>query len=197
MEPLAQGILDFWCGSLDEHGDAPQAKKDQWFRKDDSFDAQVSRRYKAYLETAFMGAQDRWLETPGGAAAAIILVDQFPRNIYRGQAKAFGFDAKALGLCLLALSKGQHLKAPATYGYFIVMPTMHSETLRYQDEGIKAFTELVDLHQGSAKETLKSALGYAQAHREIIARFGRFPHRNALLGRENTSEEERYTAAEF
>ena len=189
LEPLAKSILDFWCGDLDEGGSASPEKKLRWFKKDPEFDDSIKRLYSSYLETAFMGAYDRWTETLGGTAAAIILMDQFPRNIYRGSPKSWQWDKKAIALSLMAIDKGDHLKAPASWAYFIMMPTMHSESLDFQEIGVRGFTTLAEQHKGEAKTTFENALGYAISHRDIVARFGRFPHRNDILGRESTTEE--------
>lgn len=190
IEPLAKSILDFWVGEIDDAGLASPEKRQRWFKKDPEFDMSVKRIYGSYLETAFMGAFDRWTTTTAGTTAVIILMDQFPRNIYRDLPKAFHWDKKALSLALKAIDERQHLKASVTYANFMLLPTMHSEELAVQELGVNAYKEILT-HQTSdaAKEMVQASLDYAIRHLEIIKKYGRFPHRNQILGRESTDEE--------
>ena len=189
MEPLAESILDFWFGKLDDDGLAAESKKSCWFKKDASFDASIKRRFESYLETALMGAYDRWTSSAGGTTALIIMLDQFPRNIYRGSGKSFHWDKKALAISTKAIDDGLISELPASWAYFVLMPTMHSEDLAMQDLCVKMMESLGASHKEGAKKMFEVALDYAIQHRDIIARFGRFPHRNELLARESTKEE--------
>lgn len=190
-EVIAQGILNFWFGPLDAHG-MPE-KKDKvstWWKKDPEFDKSIQNMYGNLMEMAPMGAYDRWSLTPEGRVALIILLDQFPRNLFRNKARAFYTDAKAQVQTREAIIKGEHRTLPLSYAYFVLMPLMHAEDLELQDLGLQGFKELVDRAESDeAKKTMQGALDYMQQHRDIIAEFGRFPHRNEPLGREATKEE--------
>ena len=189
LEPLAQGILDFWFGPMLVGRMQDIAKQQQWFKADAVFDKSLSRRYQEYLDPGFMGALDRWTHQDHGLVALIVLLDQFPRNIFRGTARAFAYDKKALSLAVLALEQDRYLRLPAVMAYFSLMPTMHSEQLEVQNLGIAAFTKLLAVTESAQRDLIEKALTYAEAHRAIIARFGRFPHRSLLLDRESTAEE--------
>lgn len=166
----AQAILDFWFGEL---------TPSQWFARDDAVDAMVAERFGALAARVATGGTPHWAESPGGLLAAVIALDQFPRNLYRDDPRAYANDAQAVGLADLALRRGmdEGLGAPARQ--FLYMPFMHSEDPDDQ-------ARCVDLFAGLGDET---ALHFARRHKEIIDRFGRFPHRNAVLGRESTPEE--------
>lgn len=189
MDYLAEDILNFWIGELNAEGMAAPAKQKLWFGKDSDFDKRIEKRFGNFLEPAGMGAFDRWAESAEGRVAEIILLDQFPRNIFRGGPRSFYYDQKAQHLCMEGLRKEEHLKLPATYAYFLLMPTMHAEDLKTQDIGVQTFKLLRERYSGSAKAMLENALDYAEKHRAIIQRFGRFPHRNEILGRKSSDEE--------
>lgn len=163
-------ILRFWFDEI---------KPTQWFKKDPNFDHTIQTRFSGLYEEAVSNRLDFWDQTPEGALALIILLDQFPRNMFRGAPEAFASDEKALLISKIAISKGIDLKLPAAQRRFIYMPFMHSERLEDQDTGIQLFQNLGDI----------ASIDYAVAHRNIIARFGRFPHRNDILGRTSTNEE--------
>lgn len=153
-----------------------------WFRSDPALDAEIRERFGALVTAAAAGELDDWLETPEGALALVILLDQFPRNIYRGTPAAFAADAKARAVADRALARGHdHQLAPARR-MFLYLPFEHSEQLADQERSLALFTALGDAE----------LLDYAVRHREIIARFGRFPHRNAVLGRPSTIEEQAF-----
>lgn len=189
LEPLAQDILKFWFGTLDKTGAVMPEKSKRWFQKDVAFDQDIARRFDEYLMPGVWGAFDRWLENDLGRVALIVLLDQFPRNIYRGQPKSFYFDQKALHLSRDCIQSKQFLKLATPYAYFTLMPTMHSELLEAQELGIESFKELLAVTDEGQKALISAALDYAIRHRDIVARFGRFPHRNEILGRESTAEE--------
>jgi uncharacterized protein (DUF924 family) len=169
MSDLA-AIWDFWFAP--EHA----AK---WFEKDADFDNEIRARFGKLHEAAVLGALDHWPVTAHGAFALIFLLDQVPRNIFRNDARAFATDAKALTVAELAVSRGFDRGFVYEVQQFFYMPFEHAEDLAAQQRCIELFTPC-------AKD---EGLKYAIAHRDIIARFGRFPHRNAALGRESTAEE--------
>ncbi len=173
-QPVApRDVLDFWFA----------AGKEKLFAKDDAFDAEITKRFKAAHEAARDGAYDGWAESAEGMLALIILLDQFPRNMYRGLPEMFAADPKAAALTRLALERKVDGEVPQAARPFIYMPLMHSEELSDQELCVKLF---------QADPALEDNVPYAVDHRDIVARFGRFPHRNAVLGRATTGEEQQF-----
>lgn len=168
-------VIDFWLA----------AGESRWFTRDPAFDGQLSVRFKAALAEARDGAFDHWAETPEGMLALIILLDQFSRNIHRGSPLAFAADKKALALAKRAIARGDHLHFPATLARWIIMPFEHAEDLDTQMRCIALF----------AARDPGDMTHWAKIHLDIIARFGRFPHRNAILGRKSTPDELAFLAA--
>ena len=173
----AQEVLDFWFG----HEGAVRA---EWFRKDDAFDAEILRRFGALIDEAVAGGLADWQGQPASALARIVLLDQFTRNTRRNTASAFAGDALALAAAQAMVSSGQDLALPPVQRTFIYLPFEHAEDRAAQDESMRLFTALAD-----ADPQFRDNLDYARRHKEIIERFGRFPHRNAALGRESTADE--------
>ena len=157
-----------------------EAGPDKWYKKDEAFDALFRHRLKAGHWDAAARRHDDWMETPEGALALMILLDQYPRNSFRGSAHQFATDPLALAFAKAAIARGYLSAFAPDLRQFLVMPLMHSEVLEDQD----ALLPLC----GDMPETLK----YAHVHRDIIVRFGRFPHRNACLGRTTTAEEQAF-----
>ena len=179
----AQEVLDFWFGRDGEpgYGDARAV----WFQKDEAFDGEVSQKFGGLHAAASHGMLDHfWKGSALRNLALVITLDQFSRQLYRDRAKAFAQDAHALAVARYAIDQGYDKEALPTQRLFWYLPFEHSENLEDQDHCIELFKPL-----GNAKWTR-----YAEEHRAVIARFGRFPHRNAALGRENTPEEETYLA---
>ncbi len=166
-------ILKFW---FDEAGPT------RWYQKSDAFDAEIRLRFE---ETAMTLAANTkpWTETPDDMLALIIALDQFPRNMYRGTKAAFTWDATALKTATQMTDKGWDLKIDQSRRAFIYMPFMHGETMEAQNECVRLCDSRLDTN---------SNLHHAKEHRKVIKRFGRFPHRNEILGRENTAEEIRF-----
>jgi len=163
-----EDVLTFWF--------APE-RRSQWYVKDDDFDAEIRRRFLATYEAAYLGQLDEWRKTPQSFLSLIIVLDQFPRNMFRGSARAFAADARAASLTKEGIEKGVDRTFSGAQRDFFYMPLMHSESLSDQEL-------LIKLGFGSNR--------YAREHHEIIARFGRFPHRNEALGRQSTAEEASY-----
>jgi uncharacterized protein (DUF924 family) len=185
MKP--QDILDFWFAG-DREGFQPR-----WFQRDEAFDAAIRDRFGAWLPAARQGACDAWAATPEGALALCILLDQFPRNLHRGSAEAFAGDTHARAIARAAVLRDRHdLALSATERSFLYLPFEHSEAMADQDLSVALFEGLRDhpLHRAP-----DGTIDYAWRHRAVIARHGRFPHRNAALGRENTLEEAAWLAA--
>jgi uncharacterized protein (DUF924 family) len=181
-----QAVLDFWFGAPGTDGcDEPRPI---WFKSTPAFDAELGERFGALHERAASGALDDWAATAEGALALVLLLDQMPRNICRGTARAFACDAKAREIARLAVERGFDAGFPPVRRLFLYLPFEHSEQLADQQEALRLFAALPDGPRQAA--WLKSAAG----HHAVIARFGRFPHRNEALGRACTPEEQEFLA---
>lgn len=173
-------ILDFW---FDRGSGKPPAFRTVWYEKDPAFDALIAERFGAAVETALAEGYADWTGTAEGALALTILLDQFPRNLFRDQAKAFAGDARARIIARQAVDRGFDIAVAPVMRQFFYMPFEHSEHIEDQDFARLLFAAL-------EKELPGHDLAlWAEKHRVIIARFGRFPHRNAALGRQNSPEE--------
>lgn len=175
-------VLEFWFGAPGsaEHGSLRKC----WFEKDPAFDAEIRRRFLALVDEAAAGRLDDWADRPEGLLALIVLLDQFPRNLFRDAPRAFATDAQALALAQQALTQGVDAQLMPVARAFIYLPFEHSEDLAMQDRAVALFSALAQ-----HGEAFASYLDYAERHRDVIRRFGRFPHRNAILGRASTPEE--------
>jgi uncharacterized protein (DUF924 family) len=182
----AEDVLGFWFGEPpDPHRNPASARYRQaWFDKDDAFDTQIRERFLALHEEAAAGHLRAWADESRSAVALLLLLDQFPRNLFRGTPRAFATDELARATARHALARGLDVTLPLVWRWFIYLPFEHSESLADQRLSVSLFEGLV-AHDPSQKEGLL----YARKHLEVIERFGRFPHRNALLGRESTPEE--------
>lgn len=172
-------VLDFWFG----RGRTPRFRK-FWFEKSFATDRKIRERFGKALEAAKKGRYDPWAQTPRGRLALILLFDQFSRNIHRGDARAFAADAKALRLAKAAVKKREDRELHPLERVFLYMPFMHSEKKADQKASVALFTKL----------RMKENLWYAKEHKRVIDQFGRFPHRNAILGRRSTKKELEYLA---
>jgi len=176
-------VLEFWFA------DGPDAFRPAWFARDDAFDAEIRRRFGALLDPAREGALDGWAGTAEGALALLLVLDQFPRNLHRGTPLAFASDAKARAIARAAvLERRLDLFLTPTQRVFLYLPFEHSEAMADQDLSVALFEGLRD------SPTLHEAIAFAWKHRVVVARFGRFPHRNATLGRDSTPAELAYLA---
>jgi len=163
-------ILNFWF---------KECKPEQWFKKYENFDQMIENRFSSAIEDAIEGKLDSWEETETGCLALIILLDQLTRNVFRDTPRAFAGDKRALALSQLCYNKDYLTNPDVHRRHFMLMPMMHSENLSVQDAALPLFKIYA-----SGKD-----YEYAEKHRDIIARFGRFPHRNVILGRKSTNEE--------
>ncbi len=178
--PNARDVLQFWFG------DPVQGSRPEWFRKDPAFDDQIRQRFAALVEQALQGP----LGWPGDASsrlAEILVLDQFPRNLFRDQAKAFAGDARARSIALDLIDTGAHEQLAIAQRWFAYLPLEHAEDPLLQDRSVALFTSLA-----KADPSMNGALDYAERHRDVIRRFGRFPHRNRALGRADSPEEAEY-----
>lgn len=174
-----EAVLDFWFGPAGQRG----GKRAEWFRKDSAFDEEIRRQLLATVEAAAAGRLDGWKQDAQSCLALVVVLDQFPRNLFRGSGRAFAADAMAREVARHMLSNGWDQGLRPVERMFVYLPLEHSENLADQEQchalmlSIAGFPETADLHV------------WAMKHLVIIRRFGRFPHRNAALGRESTAEE--------
>ena len=172
MTAIPNDVLGFWR----------QAGPQKWFARNAAFDEACRLKFEPTHHRAARGEYDGWAETPEGALALVLLLDQFPRNLYRGSGHAYATDGKARAIARAATQRGFHRQVDKDLAQFFVLPFEHSEDIADQDEGLALAVELDDA------EVLK----WVVIHRDIIARFGRFPHRNPMLGRTTTAEEQAF-----
>ncbi len=173
-------ILNFWFGDLPEVAQLKPRKA--WFAKDAAFDEQV-RKFQPDYEQAAAGQLDRWTDSPQGCLGLALLLDQFPRHLFRGQPRSFATDAKALSVAQHAIAQTFDQQLPPIQRQFLYFPLEHSENLEHQRQSVKLF------HQFSTDLDLSDTYEFALRHQAIIQQFGRFPHRNQILGRTSTIEE--------
>jgi uncharacterized protein (DUF924 family) len=182
-------VLDFWLGDGYASGWPSRDMGKQWFGGTPELDRQIADRFGGLVAQALAGGLGEWEADPLDRLALVILLDQFPRNIHRGQAQAFAGDARAQQLVQDALAQGMDQQLPWVGRMFMYMPLMHAEDLALQEEGVRRFQQLAADAPEDLRVTLGSSLKFAEQHRDIIARLGRFPYRNNALGRTNTALE--------
>jgi uncharacterized protein (DUF924 family) len=189
-------VLDFWFSATEL--DAPQidSRMERWFSTDRALDELIGDEFGELVDQALAGKLDDWARTAEGRLALILLLDQFCRNIYRGSAKAFAGDRAALKLCVEGSMGNEYKTLAPIQRVFFFMPLQHAESTGVQDKSVRIYTALVDSVSDTLKETFLTFAQFAELHRDIVARFGRFPHRNRHLGRPNTPEEDAYLAAD-
>ena len=181
MPSRAGEILDFWFG---REGDPEYGQfRDEWFRKDPDFDARVTEQFADLYEEAAAGSLDGWHDDAASCLALVIVLDQFPRNMFRGDGRTHAEDDRALEASRYAVEHALDRELPAFQRMFLYMPFMHSESVEDQRRSVELFERL------AGEEGAPDVVSYAVAHRDIVEQFGRFPHRNEILGRETTPEE--------
>jgi uncharacterized protein (DUF924 family) len=182
-------ILEYWFGTNPDDAVVAKERSGLWWSKDRSTDDEIRRRFEIYVILADSEQLKDWLATPRGRLALIILTDQFPRNIYRDTAQAFSYDIKALTWCIEGLEKKIDRELRPIERVFFYLPLEHAEYIEHQDLSVKCFGELVSTAPTEQRPIFEEYLNYAVRHRQIIDRFGRFPHRNEILKRESTAVE--------
>lgn len=195
MHEQAQAVFDFWFQP--GAGQAADAPRREWFQKDNAFDREIASRFGALIERALAGGLLEWdADGPRARPARILVLDQFTRNVHRGTPLAFAGDALALRAARAMVDDGQDLALPPLQRSFVYLPFEHAEDLAMQEQAVALYTRMEnDERDVAPADTVKGIAGmldYARRHREVIRRFGRFPHRNAILGRASTAEEEAY-----
>lgn len=189
-------ILSFW---FKEHElTAPQidGRMDTWFGEDPVFDHEIEKEFARDVEEASNGDIDYWAHQPRGRLALIILLDQFSRNIYRGTAEAFAKDKAALKLCVEGAMQKKDKGLTPIQRVFFYMPLQHAESRKVQAKSVEIFQRLAKAVSPTYRETFETITQFAELHHDIIQQFGRFPHRNKVLGRKNSPEEDEYLAGD-
>ena len=185
-------IIDFWFREQELSAPQIDRRMDIWFGADEVFDHECKKEFADDVERASDGKLDHWAHESRGRLALILLLDQFRRNIFRNTAEAFVKDGLSLKLCIEgAMAKKDQGLTPIQRAFFY-MPLQHSESRKVQAKSVELFSKLAETVSATYRETFDTITQFAELHRDIIDTFGRFPHRNQLLNRENTAEENEY-----
>jgi len=179
-----QAILTFWFGDSSDPSSDYGQQRQAWFKKDPGFDATIRQQFLADYENARQGHLHSWIQQPRPCLALVLLLDQVPRNIFRDSSQSFATDAQALAVARQGLGLGWDQSLIPVERVFLYLPFEHSEDLAHQDTSLRLFQSLAQGHP-----ELQTTLDYARRHRDVIQRFGRFPHRNGILGRASTAAE--------
>lgn len=185
----AVAVLEYWIGNADEDVEEAKARKSMWFGGSRAVDEEIAERFGNIFESVREGACADWLESADGTLAQIIVLDQFSRNLCRGTPKAFDSDARSLAFSLEMQESGRIEQLGPVGKVFALMPMQHAEDLDIQERSVKAFEKLAVDSATEHRDLLEENAKYARLHRDIVQRFGRFPHRNRILGRQSTQEE--------
>jgi uncharacterized protein (DUF924 family) len=195
MESIAaEALLAFWFGHGPQAGASPAERQRQWFASDPAFDAALRARFGPLVDDAAAGRLDVWCASPRGRLALILLLDQLPRNLFRGQARAFATDAAASACTLAGIDAGHDRALNLIERSFFYLPLQHAEDLALQELSVAKCEALALEAPPALRDALAAGVEYAVLHRDLIARFGRFPHRNRVLGRSPTAAETRHLA---
>lgn len=190
----AAEVLAFWFGDADDQARIVETHGPKWWGGGEALDAEITDRFGAFVEAAIAGDLESWSATPRGHLARILLLDQFTRNMYRRRPEAFAGDPIARRLAVAAIDDGRHRELRAIERVFLYMPLEHAEDLDLQVRCVKLFEALAAEAPPGVADVVRGFGGYAAKHHDIIARFGRFPHRNPVLGRAHTAEEKAWLA---
>jgi uncharacterized protein (DUF924 family) len=187
-----ESVLEYWLGPAPGDPAAVAVKEPLWFTSDPRVDQDMRARFLDAWEAAARGELDGWARAPRGALALVILLDQLSRNLHRGSAQAFAQDARALAVALSTIESGGDRSLLPVERYFLYLPFEHAEDVALQRRSVALFSQLVEEAGAEWRGLLAEALRWARLHSDIVERFGRFPHRNRVLGRASTPEEQRY-----
>lgn len=190
-------VLAFWF--KEQQLSAPQidGRMDIWFGEDPLFDAEVAQEFADDIDLASDGKLNHWAHKPLGRLALILLLDQFRRNIYRNKAEAYAQDKAALKLCVEGAMEKKDKGLTAIQRVFFYMPLQRAESLKVQEKSVVIYNKLASVVSTTYKETFATIAQFAELHADVIRQFGRFPHRNILLGRPNTPEEDEYLSSDL
>ncbi|MDX1499835.1 MAG: DUF924 family protein [Woeseiaceae bacterium] len=189
-------ILNFWFKEKSLSAPQIDRRMDVWFGEDEVFDLEIKKEFSGDVDRASAGELDHWAEEPRGRLALILLLDQFRRNIYRNTAEAFAKDRIALKLCVEGAMEKKDHGLSAIERAFYYMPLQHAESRKVQAKSVALYRKLAEVVSPTYRETFETMAQFAELHADIIEQFGRFPHRNKLLGRDNTPEEDEYLKGE-
>ena len=187
-----QPLLDWWFGLSSQAAEVAAQKHGLWFAKRTTQDAEARERVGGFVEQALNGDQEEWSGAAEGWLALLLLLDQLPRMIHRDTPRAFAGDARARALALQGLAEGREAQLPAIRQVFVYLVLEHAEDLVLQDEAVRRFRQLHGQAAPGEQAAFAGFLDYAERHRAVIARFGRFPHRNAVLQRVSTAAEQAF-----
>jgi len=189
-------ILLFWFKEQELSGPQIDRRMDIWFGADPVFDHEIEKEFADDVVAACEGRLDHWATEPHGLLALILLIDQFRRNIHRNSAEAFSKDKLALKLCVEGAMEKKDVGLTPLQRVFFYMPLQHAESRKVQEKSVELYNRLAEAVSPTYRETLLTVAQFAELHKDIIDQFGRFPHRNKLLNRDNTSEEDEYLATD-
>lgn len=184
-----QEVLDFWFGISFDETAISKEKREMWFQKGENYDEVIKEKFLTLHQRASNGELDRWARRSKGCLALILLMDQFPRHIYRRQAQAFALDRRAVEHVKNAIATEIDRELSLVERSFLYMPLMHAEDIKTQELSLKMFAKLVQEASVSHRKSYQTTLSFANSHHYVIERFGRFPELNELLGRESTTLE--------
>jgi uncharacterized protein (DUF924 family) len=189
-------VLSFWFKEKELTAPQIDGRMDVWFGEDPMFDEEVATRFADEVKAASDGLLDDWASDARGRLALIILIDQFRRNIFRNSPEAFSNDKAALKLCVEGAMVNADKSLSAIERVFFYMPLQHAESRKVQRKSVEIFSRLAAAVSATHKETFDTVVQFAELHADIVEQFGRFPHRNKLMGRENTAQEAQYLAGD-
>jgi len=183
-------VLEFWFADRDLSEPTLDSRMTRWFGTDTDFDAELADRFGALTEQALAGELDHWSEHSLGRLALILLLEQFPRRLYKDTPKAFAGDRKAMQMCQQGVANDSYRKLNAIQQLFFFMPLQRAESIKIQQTSVKIYNALSSKASNTLRDTFETVAHFAELRRDIIEKFGRFPHRNAPLGRSNTGAED-------
>ncbi|MBU4498808.1 MAG: DUF924 family protein [Thiobacillus sp.] len=184
-----EDVLDFWFGKPGPAAEVAAQQSALWFGKSTANDQLVAERFAGTLLAAGAGQLDHWALTPRGQLALIVVLDQFPHHIHRNHGQSFAYDAQSLALAQAMIERGDAARVAPIERVFVYLPLEHAESIALQDESVALYAQLEADAIPAERPLFNGFLDYARQHRDVVARFGRFPHRNDLLGRPSTADE--------
>ena len=189
MTAQPENVLDFWFGASGSAAEIAGRQRKLWFGKSPTDDLAVIENFAATLPAAAAGKLNHWTATPRGRLALVIVLDQFPHHVHRDRPQAFATDPQALAQSLAALAAGEDRQLAPIERVFLYLPLEHAESLDLQERSVSLYEKLAHEAATGERALFDGFLDYARRHRDVVARFGRFPHRNAILGRPSTPDE--------
>lgn len=190
----AQQIHDYWFGPVEDWLQVIHNNSQRWFEKGQELDVEIRNRFASDLNSARAGELDGWQDSSIGIMALVLLLDQFPRHVFRGHAAAFACDGQALEICLRGIEQGIDVTLSPVQQSFYYLPMEHAEDISMHDRCVEIMQQRSREASQAFQAYMANTLEYARQHRKIIQRFGRYPHRNEVLGRTSTQEELDYLA---